>query len=239
MKDESLPVLLDEFRVDIPAHMRKENITGLSVAIVDADGTLWEAGFGVADKTRPLPVTARTMFSLQSCSKTFTATAVMLAVQDGLLSLDTPIREYLPGFTLQSRFEQHPEDIITLRHLLSHKAGFTHEAPVGNNKDWHLYPGDYCARGSVIANIIKVYRHKGYLYLSLRGGKLKLEEHQPGLFFTMTGEAVDFTDENPIFAGVSVQKIGLLTKLRFGIILIGTFFRLWGAKFLRNRRLDS
>jgi CubicO group peptidase (beta-lactamase class C family) len=34
---------------------------------------------------------------------------------------------------VHSRFEEHPEQLITLRHLLSHKAGFTHEAPVGNN----------------------------------------------------------------------------------------------------------
>jgi CubicO group peptidase (beta-lactamase class C family) len=42
---------------------------------------------------------------------------------------------YLPEFTVNSRFEEHPERKITLRHLLSHTAGFTHEAPVGNNFD--------------------------------------------------------------------------------------------------------
>jgi CubicO group peptidase (beta-lactamase class C family) len=41
----------------------------------------------------------------------------------------------VPEFTVQSRFEEHPERKITLRHLLSHTAGFTHEAPVGNNFD--------------------------------------------------------------------------------------------------------
>lgn len=126
--------LIDELQSEIPGRMRVEKLPGLSIAITDADRTIWEAGFGVIARNHKQPVTARTIFSLQSCSKMYTATAVLLAVQDGLLSLDTPIHAYLPpDYTIQSRYDAHPKDIITLRHLLSHKAGFTHEAPVGNN----------------------------------------------------------------------------------------------------------
>jgi CubicO group peptidase (beta-lactamase class C family) len=49
------------------------------------------------------------------------------------LDLDVPIGEYVPEFTVQSRFEAAPQEKITLRQLLSHRAGFTHEAPIGNN----------------------------------------------------------------------------------------------------------
>ncbi|TAL63413.1 MAG: class C beta-lactamase-related serine hydrolase, partial [Bacteroidetes bacterium] len=55
---------------------------------------------------------------------------------DGLLNLDSPIIEYLPSFTINSCFEDSPEQKITLRMLLSHMAGFTHEAPTGNNYDF-------------------------------------------------------------------------------------------------------
>ncbi|MCJ7588397.1 MAG: beta-lactamase family protein, partial [Candidatus Aminicenantes bacterium] len=58
-----------------------------------------------------------------------------MAVQDGLLYLDAPITDYLPDFSVRSRYEDHPERKMTLRHLLSHRAGFTHEAPVGGNFD--------------------------------------------------------------------------------------------------------
>ncbi len=64
-----------------------------------------------------------------------TAAAIMLAVQRGLLDLDKPIAAYLPDFTVNSRFEAKPQAKMTLRHLLSHRAGFTHEAPIGNNDD--------------------------------------------------------------------------------------------------------
>ena len=57
----------------------------------------------------------------------------MIAVQEGLVSLDTPIVCYIKDFSVNSKFEEEPEKKITLRHLLSHRAGFTHEAPIGNN----------------------------------------------------------------------------------------------------------
>ena len=42
---------------------------------------------------------------------------------------------YLPDFTVNSRFEEDPCDKMTLTLLLNHRAGFTHEAPMGNNYD--------------------------------------------------------------------------------------------------------
>ena len=118
----------------MPDRMKKHKIPGLSIAVVDRDGILWSAGFGRTGRGKQ-PVTPETLFSIQSMSKTFTATAVMFAVQDGLVDLDTPIMEYLPEFTVKSRWEDNPQQKITLRHLLSHTAGFTHEAPIGNNLD--------------------------------------------------------------------------------------------------------
>jgi len=114
--------------------MDQHKIPGLSLAVVDREGILWAAGFGRTGWTKQR-VTPETLFSIQSMSKTFTATAVMMAVQDGLVDLDTSITEYLPDFTVNSYWEENPQEKITLRHLLSHTAGFTHEAPIGNNLD--------------------------------------------------------------------------------------------------------
>ncbi len=115
--------------------MQQENVPGLAIAVVDDQGVLWAEGFGFTHTDRRVPVTPDTIFSIQSMSKTFTAAGVLMAVQDGLLDLDTPITTYLPDLTVHSIFEEHPERKITLRHLLAHTAGFTHEAPVGNNWD--------------------------------------------------------------------------------------------------------
>jgi CubicO group peptidase (beta-lactamase class C family) len=124
--------VFDGYRQSIPEMMAEQKTTGLSIALVDRDGILWTAGFGYTDHNREIPVTPETLFGIQSISKTFTATAVMAAVRDGLVELDVPIIEYWPQFTVNSRFEENPQEKITLRHLLSHTSGIAQEAPLGN-----------------------------------------------------------------------------------------------------------
>ena len=132
--DPEVEKIIEEFRSSIPELLKKEkDLPGLSVALVDRKGDVWTEGFGYTDKTRSHPVNASTIFSIQSMSKTFTATGIMMAAQEGLLDLNVPIKTYLPDFRIQTRFDEKPLEKITLKHLLSHKAGFTHEAPVGNN----------------------------------------------------------------------------------------------------------
>jgi CubicO group peptidase (beta-lactamase class C family) len=115
--------------------MTKEDIPGAAVCFVHDGKLAWLEGFGVTDKQSKRAIAPNTIFSIQSVSKNITATAIMLAVQRGLLDLDKPITAYLPDFSVNSRFESNPERSITLRCLLSHRAGFTGEAPVGNYYD--------------------------------------------------------------------------------------------------------
>ena len=131
--DPTVKEIIDKYRAEIPRRMKSQNISGLSFAIVCRDGVIWAEGFGFTDINKTAKVDYNTVFSMQSVSKSATGTALMLAVQKGLVDLDTPITEYLPDFTVKSRFEKNPEKNMTLRLLLSHKAGFTHEAPIGNN----------------------------------------------------------------------------------------------------------
>ena len=133
--------VIAEYQARIPELMAEQDIPGLAVALVDGDQVLWSQGFGRVDRGGSAPVTTDTIFSVQSMSKLFTATAVMRAVQEGRLALDEPITTYLPDFTVHSAFEDNPERKITLRMLLSHTAGFTHEAPIGNNNE--LDPGTF------------------------------------------------------------------------------------------------
>ncbi|MGI8404956.1 MAG: serine hydrolase domain-containing protein [Thermomicrobiales bacterium] len=125
--------LIERLERDIPQLIEQFDIPGMAVGVCDATQLLWTRGFGTTRRGGDHAVTPQTLFSIQSCSKVYTATVVLVAVQQGLVELDAPITTYLPGFSVQSRFEQQPEAKITLRHLLTHSAGFTHEAPVGSN----------------------------------------------------------------------------------------------------------
>ncbi len=115
---------------------RNTGTKGISMALFTADSVVWEYSYGKS--TYGYKVDNKTLFSIQSASKNITALAVLIAVQEGLLELDRPIFNYLPGFRVSSCFEENPENKITLRMLLSHTAGFTHEAPVGNNYDYNF-----------------------------------------------------------------------------------------------------
>jgi CubicO group peptidase (beta-lactamase class C family) len=116
----------------IPQMMAQKNVPGLAVALIDGEKLVWAEGFGFTDKSKTARVTEDTLFSLQSVSKTFTATGFLIAATKGWLKLDDPLKKYMPAFTVKSRFGADEVNKITFRHLLSHRAGLTHEARVGN-----------------------------------------------------------------------------------------------------------
>ena len=128
-----LKPIIERAREEVLEVKARDGMPGVALALVDGEQVAWCECFGTVRADGGASIDADTIFSLQSTSKTFTATAVMLAVQQGLLDLDAPITAYLPDFRVHSRFEPDPEARITLRRLLSHHAGFTHEAPVGGN----------------------------------------------------------------------------------------------------------
>jgi CubicO group peptidase (beta-lactamase class C family) len=132
---------VEKYREVIQDQMRKQGITGFAIALVTDEDILWTEGFGCTDRTCQTLVSEDTPFGIQSMSKSMTVTAVLLAVQEGILDLDEPISTYLPEFSVHSIFDENPQDLITLRMLLSHTAGFTEEAPVGNNNE--LDPGTW------------------------------------------------------------------------------------------------
>lgn len=104
----------------LPAAIDAAGIPGATVAVVKDGKVVTTRGYGYADLERRLPVDPdRTLFRIGSVSKTFTATAVLQLVADGRLDLDTDIARHL-DFRLPRRFDEP----ITLRHLLSHTAGF-------------------------------------------------------------------------------------------------------------------
>lgn len=87
---------------------------GVSVAVIMPDGALWT---GVSGLSHPgVPVTPDMLFDMGSTGKNLMAALVLDLVEDGLLSLDEPIRKYLPSFP-------NVDGRITIRQLLNHTSG--------------------------------------------------------------------------------------------------------------------
>jgi len=108
---------------------------GASIALVDGERTIWAEGFGYCDRSKKLEITPETPFFVGSISKSFTALGVLKAVEKGILSLDQPLKEYLPWFTVNSRFGKAETERITIRHLLSHHSGLGTWPLLGNPFD--------------------------------------------------------------------------------------------------------
>lgn len=130
----------------LPDQLKGAKVPGAAVAVVDNRNIVWEETFGVTSGPESAPITIDTVFCIRSISKSVTALAVLMAVQEGLVDLDTPISEYLSGFIVRSRFDEHPEDLMTLRHLLSLWAGFSHDPPFGIDIDQPGYFKRYIRR---------------------------------------------------------------------------------------------
>jgi CubicO group peptidase (beta-lactamase class C family) len=130
--EPKVQTVIDEFRASVPGIMEKAKVPAAAIALVDGQGIIWIEGFGRTGSKKSPQVTPDTPFMIGGLSKLITATAVALAVQEGVVKLDEPITAYLPDFQVKSRYEEHPEQRITLRRLLNCTAGTPGEASVGN-----------------------------------------------------------------------------------------------------------
>lgn len=139
--------LVDKARTDVTAILKARGFKGAAVNLLVDGAPVWTEAFGETGGAASRPIDRDTIFSIQSTSKHMAATAVMMAVQRGLVDLDAPFTDYWPEFVVGSRHEPEPQRRMTLRHLLSHRAGFTHDAPVGNNFQ------DFDARPSFQAHV--------------------------------------------------------------------------------------
>ncbi len=89
---------------------------GMAVAVIDGGETVFARGYGMADLEHGIPVSPESRFYIGSTSKQFVAMSIMLLEQEGKLSLDDDVHEYVPGLPDYG-------DAITIRHLLTHTSG--------------------------------------------------------------------------------------------------------------------
>lgn len=115
----------------IQHEMQDKQLPAFSIALVDDQQIVWAQGFGYADPNKKIPATAKTVYRIGSVSKLFTDIGVLQLVERGQLDLDAPVQKYLPDFHPKNPFHTN----ITLRQLMSHRAGLLREPPVGNYFD--------------------------------------------------------------------------------------------------------
>ncbi|MEZ5283399.1 MAG: serine hydrolase domain-containing protein [Vicinamibacterales bacterium] len=102
---------------------------GCAVGVESGGATLVSRGFGMADLERGVPNRADTIFEAGSVSKQFTAAAVLLLAHDGVLSLDDPVRRYVPELPASA-------EGVTIRQMLTHTSGLRDWGSVAGIGGW-------------------------------------------------------------------------------------------------------
>ena len=102
----------------IRSEMQSQQIPGLALAVIKDGQIVIAKGYGLANVEHQVLVKPETIFQSGSTGKQFTATAVMMLVEEGKLNLEDKITKYFPDGPDAWRN-------ITVRHLLTHTSGMT------------------------------------------------------------------------------------------------------------------
>lgn len=160
---------------------------GAAVLVVRNGERVFERGYGSANLETGAPVDAATNFRLASITKQFTATAIMLLVEDGLLDVDAELRTLFP------EFNEYAEG-ITIRHILQHQSGMPdYEPMVPDGATEQVYDADVlrmmaqAEQGYFAPGEDYRYSNSGYAVLAM------LVEKLSGMSFPMFLNARIFT----------------------------------------------
>jgi CubicO group peptidase (beta-lactamase class C family) len=114
--------LIADLEKQLPALLAKATtVPAVSMALVTDAKLRWRGAFGVKDLVSKTPVDHDTVFEAGSVSKTVFAYEILKLCERGIMSLDTPLTKYTPERFLKGDPRL---DLITARHVLSHRTGF-------------------------------------------------------------------------------------------------------------------
>ena len=114
----------------VRSEMERQHIPGVALLVSRRGKIVQAEGFGLANVELQVPVKPETVFQSGSVGKQFTATAVMMLVEEGKVGLNDPLTKYFPS--APPTWKE-----VTVRELLSHTAGFgDYPATFNFRKDW-------------------------------------------------------------------------------------------------------
>ncbi len=169
--------------------MRLGHMSGLSTAIVSDEELIWAQGFGLSDREKQKQTTPETIFLVASISKTFTATAVMQLVEQGLIDLDADVNAYL-NFSVRN--PSYPDDPITVRMLLSHQSSLAYDIKT----NWaRLMPADLTISGYPYPYLEEFFVPEGIHY-------------KPQFWREYTpGEGMDYANSGFALLGYLIERV--------------------------------
>lgn len=243
-----------EARVDqVFAQWDKPDSPGCALTVIQDGEIIYKRGYGMANLEHRVPISSKTVFYIGSTSKQFTAMSILLLEEQGQLSLDDDIREYIPELPQYD----HP---ITIRHLIHHTSGIPDYLAL-----WQLAGRDFAAampEGEVLDLLTQQeplfapgdrfrYSNSGYFLLSLivkrASGKSLREFAEENIFQPLGMRDTLFYDDHTMIienrADGHFYKDGSIDVFNTSYDLVGAGglyttvedLFLWDQNFYRNR----
>jgi CubicO group peptidase (beta-lactamase class C family) len=232
IRHDSVDTILTDLKKFIPEYIQKQNIPGVSIALVNDNNIVWAEGFGFVNSITKKRVSTNTLFEVASISKVVTAYIALRLVDEGKLSLDKPLLSYLSKEWMPHSVY---EDSIKLKNALSHSSGLRK-----TTKEILFKPGSayyYSANGF---NLVKDVMEEAT-------GE-KLEELAQRLVFQPLGmknssfarndRLLPFTANGHLHATVPIVLFGILFLVQYLIItLIGALIIRLSTKSWKLKRI--
>ena len=122
---------------------------GVSISVAHAGTLLYSKGFGTASFATNAPVTAQSSFRIGSITKQFTAAAILLMAERGVLKIDDTLSKFMPSFPRG--------DEITLHQMMSHTSGLS-DYLNGQSQDVLVAAQDHDYSAADLVRIIEARR---------------------------------------------------------------------------------
>jgi len=113
--DVTLASKVDDY---LKSEYSSKRVPGMSVCVFRNGKVVFAKGYGFANIELSVPATEETIYEIASLTKPFTATAIMMLVEEEKISLEDPASKYFPEAPATWRS-------ITIRHLLNHTSGLS------------------------------------------------------------------------------------------------------------------
>lgn len=114
-------------------HAIENNFPAISFGIVVDGKLMYKNSYGYIDVANKIPATSSSLFRIASMSKSFACMAILKLRDEGKLNLDDAAYNYIPELK-NIKYPTQDAGVITIRHLMTHSAGFPEDNPWGDRQ---------------------------------------------------------------------------------------------------------
>ncbi|HNU89313.1 MAG TPA: serine hydrolase domain-containing protein, partial [Ferruginibacter sp.] len=126
---KAMPVIDQLFK----EYADSNHLPGVAYGLVVDGKLVYKGNIGYTDVEKKIPVTSASLFRIASMSKSFTCMAILKLRDEGKLNLDDPAYLYIPELK-NLKYPTADAPVITIRHLMTHGAGFPEDNPWGDRQ---------------------------------------------------------------------------------------------------------